>query len=59
MLGRWHKTDMSGGFALLESDNPAALYAGAAQWGEVLEFHSHVVIDDAEAGPVLAKTFGK
>ena len=59
LLGRWHKTDMSGGFALFETDNPAALYAGAAKWAEVLEFHSSVVIEDAEAGPVLAKVFGK
>lgn len=59
LLGRWHNTDMSGGFALFESDSAAALYTGAAQWGDVLEFHSHAVIEDAEAGPALAKVFGK
>lgn len=58
LLGRWHKTDMSGGFALYESDNPAALYTGAAKWVDILEFHSSVVIEDAEAGPALAKVFG-
>jgi Protein of unknown function (DUF3303) len=58
MLGRWHKTDMSGGVALYETDNPAALYAGAAKWADVLEFQSSVVIEDAEAGPVLAQLFG-
>ena len=58
LLGRWHKTDMSGGFALYESNNPTALYTGAAKWADVLEFHSSVVIEDAEAGPVLAKVFG-
>ena len=58
LLGRWHKIDMSGGFALYESDNPVALYTGAAKWADVLEFHSSVVIEDAEAGPVLAQVFG-
>lgn len=59
LLGRWHNTDFSGGFALFETDNPAALYAGSAQWGDLLDLHGHVVIEDAEAGPVLAKFFGK
>jgi hypothetical protein len=58
ILGRWHKVDMSGGFALYETDNPAALYAGAAKWADLLEFHSTIVIEDAEAGPVLAQLFG-
>ena len=58
LLGRWHKIDMSGGFALYKSDNPVALYTGAAKWADVLEFHSSVVIEDPEAGPVLAQVFG-
>ena len=37
---------MSGGFALYETDNPAALYAGAAKWADLLEFHSTIVIED-------------
>ena len=59
MLGRWHKTDLSGGFGLYETDNPTALYAGAAKWADVIDFHSSIVIEDAEAGPVLARVFGK
>jgi hypothetical protein len=55
LLGRWHKADCSGGFSLFETNNPAALYEGAAGWTDVLEVHTHVVIEDAEAGPVLAK----
>jgi hypothetical protein len=50
---------MSGGVALYETDNPTALYAGAAKWADVLEFHSSIVIEDAEAGAVLAQVFGK
>ncbi|MGA7108740.1 MAG: DUF3303 family protein [Terracidiphilus sp.] len=57
ILGRWHKTDASGGYTLVETDNPAAMYEFAASWSDVLETHSTVVLDDAEAGPVLAKVF--
>jgi len=57
LLGRWHKTDLSGGYTLTESDNPAALYESSASWAEVLEIHGNVVIEDAEAGPILAKIF--
>ncbi len=59
VLGRWHKSDASGGYSLFESDNPALLYEFAASWSDVLETHSTVVIDDAEAGPVLGRVFGK
>jgi len=59
ILGRWHKTDGSGGNTLFESDNSVAMYEFAAQWSDVLEIHSSPVIEDAEAGPVLAKVFGK
>lgn len=59
LLGRWHKIDMSGGFSLYETDNPVALYTGAAKWAELLEFQSCTVIEDADAGPALAQVFGK
>lgn len=58
LLGRWHKTDSSGGFALYETDNAAALAASSIEWSDVLETHDHLVIEDAEAGPMLAKVFG-
>lgn len=57
LLGRWHKTDGSGGYALYELDNPASAYQLSAAWMDVLESHSSVVIEDAEAGPILAKLF--
>ena len=58
ILGRWHKTDGSGGYTLSESDDPAALFEFSASWSDVLENHSNIVIEDAEAGPVLAKIQG-
>lgn len=57
MLGRWHKTDASGGYTLYETDNPAALYEYAVAWADVLEIHSNVVVEDADAGPALAKVY--
>ena len=59
LLGRWHNIDLSGGFLLSESDNPIALYKGAAKWGDPLEFNTVPVIEDADAAPVLAALFKK
>ena len=59
ILGRWHKTDASGGYTLFETDDPAKLFEFAAAWSDVLENHTNVVIEDAEAGPVLGRVYGK
>lgn len=57
MLGRWHRTDGSGGFALFETDRPEQLYRGAMQWADIIEFESHTVIEDAQVAPILADMF--
>jgi hypothetical protein len=36
-----------------------ALYAGAAKWADLLEFSTVPVIEDGDAGPVLANRFKK
>jgi hypothetical protein len=59
LLGRWHSVDCSGGFALYETDNAAALHLGAAKWADLLEINTVAVIEDGEAGPNLAATFKK
>jgi hypothetical protein len=59
LLGRWHSVDCSGGFALYETDNAAALHLGAAKWADLLEITTVAVIEDAEAGPNLVATYGK
>jgi hypothetical protein len=58
LLGRWHKTDSSGGYALYETDDPAKLFEFSASWTDVLELHSTVVVEDDVAGPALAKIYG-
>jgi Protein of unknown function (DUF3303) len=59
LLGRWHSADFSGGFALYETNDPVALYKGAADWADLLEFNTVAVIEDADAASVLAKRFKK
>lgn len=59
LLGRWHNADLSGGFSLVETDSPAAAYAFNVEWSDVLDLHMYPVVEDAEAGPALAKRYGK
>jgi hypothetical protein len=57
--GRWHRTDCSGGYALYETSNAAALFEGAAKWADVLQLHTVAVVEDADAGAAFAKVFNK
>ena len=59
LLGRWHNVDCSGGYALYETNDPVALYKGAAKWADLLELTNVAVIEDGEAGPVLAALYKK
>jgi hypothetical protein len=59
LLGRWHNTDLSGGFSLIETSDPKASFESAALWADLLDFKTHGVIEDAEAGQIYAKVFGK
>ena len=57
MLGRWHTTD-GRGFLLVEGTE-TALAENYAQWADLLEIEVAPVLEDAEAGAVLSKAFGK
>ena len=53
MLGRWH--GMSGqGVAIMESDDPKAVFEWRAQWSDMLEMTVTPCLEDADAGAVLA-----
>ena len=54
ILGRWHSVDMSIGFTLSESDSPAAHYAIAAKWADIMDLKTYLVIEDSEVGPLMA-----
>ena len=57
LVNRWHSADCCGGFTLIESDNPAAVYEAAAIWADLLDINTSLVIEDAAAGPILAKIY--
>lgn len=59
LLGRWHNVDCSGGYALYETENAAALHKGAAKWADLIEISTTAVIEDAEAGANLVAVFKK
>jgi hypothetical protein len=57
-LGRWHRTDMSGGFHLIEADDAAAVAEYSAMWADLLEIESAMVVEDAEAINAYVKIHG-
>jgi hypothetical protein len=57
LLGRWFSVDLSEGFALYQTDDPVKLYHGAARWVELMEIKTLLVVEDAEAAPILATVF--
>jgi hypothetical protein len=59
LLGRWHAVDLSVGFSLVESSDPTALYRNAAQWADIMDLKTAVVLEDNAVGPILATVFKK
>ena len=53
MIGRRHKADGSGGFALCETDDAVALAKWIQEWSDLLEFEIFPVLDDNQIGIVL------
>jgi Protein of unknown function (DUF3303) len=59
LIGRWHAPGSSYGWALVEGKDPAVVGQHVAEWEHLLEFQITPVIDDADAGKVLASVYGK
>ncbi|MBI2319840.1 MAG: DUF3303 family protein [Betaproteobacteria bacterium] len=55
LLGRWTRADFSGGFDLLESDDPQALAEFALMWSDLMELNITPVVEDAQLGEVLQR----
>jgi hypothetical protein len=53
LLGRWTRADMSGGFGLLESDDPKALAEFTLQWNDLMKLRIMPVIEDEALAEVL------
>ena len=50
--------DGTGGFAILESTNPAALADYALDWNGLVKMEITAIMDDDTIGGVLGKKFG-
>ena len=57
-LGRWFRTDMQGGYHLVEADSAVAIAQYAARWGDLLEIETSAVIEDGEAVSVMSDVPG-
>jgi Protein of unknown function (DUF3303) len=55
LLGRWTRADMSGGFDLLESNDPKALAEFSLQWSDLMELTIVPVLDDRQLTEVLPR----
>lgn len=55
LVGRWTRADFSGGFDLLESDDPKALTEFALMWSDLMELSIVPVVDDSELAEVLTR----
>ncbi len=53
LLGRWTRADFSGGFGLIETDDPKALTEFALMWSDLMELTIVPVVEDHEASEVL------
>lgn len=52
-IHQWvQRCDGRGGFAVLDTDNAAALYKDLATWAPWLEFQAYPVLDILEANPL-------
>ena len=59
LLGRWHRMDGAGGYTLYETNQPIQVFRAVVRWADLIEFETHVVLEDGEIGPVLAEEFAK
>lgn len=59
LLGRWTKADLSGGFDLLETDDPKKLVEFAHMWSDLMHLEITPVLEDAELGEALQSAMKK
>ena len=58
LKSRYYNLDGTGGFAILESTNPAALADYALDWNGLVKMEITAIMDDDTIGDVLGKKFG-
>jgi uncharacterized protein DUF3303 len=53
LLGRWTRADFSGGYNLIETEDPQALGEFALQWSDVMQLRIAPVLEDGALSEVL------
>ena len=53
LLGRWTRADISGGYDLLESDDPQALAEFAFMWSDLMRVSIVPILEDEALAAVL------
>jgi len=53
LLGRWTRADLSGGFDLLETDDPKKLVEFAYMWSDLMELSITPVLEDQALSQAL------
>ena len=56
LLGRWTRADFSGGYDLLESDDPQALAEFALMWSDLMQLEIFPVLEDEQMAEMLKRT---
>jgi len=55
LLGRWTRLDLSGGFVLLESNDPKALTEFGLMWNDLMKLEIIPVTEDGDLAEVLKR----
>ena len=55
LLGRWTRADFSGGFDLIESDDPKAMAEFALMWSDLMQLKIVPVLEDGALTEVLSR----
>ena len=53
LLGRWTRADLSGGFDLLETDDPKKLTEFSYMWSDLMDLRITPVLEDEETRSAL------
>ena len=56
LLGRWTRADFSGGYDLLETEDPQALAEFALMWSDLMNLTIVPVLEDGALAEVLERT---
>jgi hypothetical protein len=56
LLGRWTRADLSGGYNLLETDDPTAIAEFSMMWSDLMTHRIVPVLDDSALSDVFTRS---